>query len=240
MLRSALSLLGFLWLFFDLCPAALACSPHLEDIIESKTSLEDALNPYALDSQDPQVNFAIGKVYLAFSENGQWANLEKAVSHLKKAHKAFPKDPVITMYLGRAIGARALQVGPGLLTRLQWAREGFRYMDKALAAEKDCFLLRLYRGEAQLMAHPILRRQGRLQKDAAFMESFLESAEYATLSKELKARIQLFMGNYLSRKKSQQARGRGCWQKAISLAANSSFAQEAMARLDGTFENLGY
>ena len=124
--------------------------------------------------------------------------------------------------------------------RLKWAREGFKYMDRAVSLQNDDFYLRLLRGEAQLYAHPILRRGTRLDADAAAIRKFVADSRFNQLPAYHKARIHLFLGNYLEKKKQAQKEIHDHWQATITLAQNTPLGEEARARMEGTYVHLGF
>jgi len=208
--------------------------PRSSDLLKEQLRLQR-------QSQDsPELNLNLGVTFLSLADSTRWNYLDQAIVYLSKARSAQPEDPLVLMYLGRTMGARALNVEPSSWTRLSWAREGFKFMDKALAMDSQCFFLRLLRGESQLLAHPILRRGSRLDEDAAFMEAFTTQAPYMTLPDYQKARIQLFLGNYKDKRKKDPKITRAHWLSVVDLASSSPFATEALARMKGNFQSLGY
>ncbi len=188
----------------------------------------------------PELNLNLGVTYLNLADETRWEYLDQAIAYISKARSAQPKDPLVIMYLGRTMGARALNVKPSNLKRLSWAREGFKYMDQAVSLDSDCFYLRLLRGEAQLLAHPILRRGTRLDEDAKFVETFTHDTAYASLPNYQKARIQLFLGNYKEKRKKDSNQVQAHWRNAMTLAHGSPIGNEAKARMLGGFQSLGY
>ena len=201
--------------------------------------LANLLRDYEQGKKDTAQRFDIGRSYLELADTDHWEYLDKALEYLSQVGRVFPKDPVVMMLKGRAVGAKALKASANTLRRLGWARDGFKMMDKAVQLEKDCYYLRLLRAEAALMAHPVLRRAGRLQEDVKYLESFAKKAEFEVLPAHVKSRIALFMGNH-ARHLKHADKARDHWHHAIKLDATSPYATEARQRLDGTFRDLGY
>ena len=206
----------------------------------SDTDLNSQLQAYRKKQSDPDANMALGVTYMSLANASNWGYLDQAISHFDKASKGYGNDPLLLMFRGRAIGAKALNTKASTLKRLGWAREGFKLMDKATGRDSNCFLLRLMRGEAQLMAHPILRRSTRLDEDAIWLKRFTNSNKYKELPDFQKARLELFLGNYLEKRKKDASDMRRHWERAITLSTVSPWADEARARLTGSFRSLGY
>ena len=206
----------------------------------SKELLQQQLREYGDNITDPNANMSIGVSFMSLADTTNWDFLDRALTHFDKAAKTNGQDPLLLMFRGRAIGAKALNTDVSTLKRLGWAREGFKLMDKAAAKDPGCFLLRLMRGEAQLMAHPILRRGVRLDEDASWLERFSHGQSYEGLPDFQKSRIELFLGNYSEKRKKDIGTVQDHWKRAISLAGISPWADEARARLNGTYRNLGY
>ena len=192
-------------------------------------------------NQDPlnlKLRFEVSLDYLALGAPGRWDFFEKACVNLQEINKILPKNPLILIHLGRAFGARALNMEPSVWQRLRWAKTGFQFMDDAIKIDSDCFYLRLLRGEAQLLAHPILRRSSQLIEDFRYVSSFMKAPEFEILPNYQKARIYLFVGVCL--KKNRRKTFSEHWQQVLHLAPNSHYAKEAEMRLKGSFQSLGY
>lgn len=198
--------------------------------------LHNRLRAYRANPEDPNLWLQIARDYLDLATLDTWHYLDQAESFLKKVNQHAPKIPLVVMLLGRVEGARALDIKPSALTRLKWARKGFKYMDEAVRLAPSDQYLRLLRGEAQLLAHPVLRRGTTLLEDAATIEAGLEDfADNAYQS----ARAHLFLGSfYHKQKKSDEARKH--WRRAVELAMDTKVAQEAQGRLKGPFSSVGY
>lgn len=206
----------------------------------SSDLLREQLSRLASDPNDPKRHLAVGLAYLNRADTNHWEYLESAKEHLAAAKDAYPKDPFILMYLGRATGAQALNMKPSIYTRLKAARSGFRLMDMAVKLHPDCVFLSLLRGEAQLMAHPILRRGERLKKDANTIANFVKTEEFGRLSSYQQARMHLFLGGYLEKTKAANAEIQDQWQLAYEKAGDTDLGNEARARLQGHWESIGY
>ena len=189
---------------------------------------------------DPFRQLSLALVYLKQADSKRWDYLEIAKKHFSKAMDAFPSDPFVLMYLGRTTGAQALNMEPSVLSRLRLAREGFRLMDKAVKLKPDCMWLRLLRGEAQLMAHPILRRGDRLEEDAEAISVFMVSDQFAQLNKYQQAKMHLFLGCYYQKIKSDNEAIKSQWVLAQQKGSTTEVGTEAGARLSGRWQELGY
>jgi len=202
--------------------------------------LRDHLKAFRHNPSDDALKFEIGLDYMYLADASRWGFLEQACTFLEQVKAHYGEDPLVLMYLGRSIGARALDPEPQTIKRLKWAREGFKYMDRAVSLDDDDYYLRLLRGEAQLYAHPILRRGSRLDADAQVVKKFAGSSQFEALPDYQKARIHLFLGNYLQKKKKADDEVHDHWQATITLAQNTPLGKEARARLEGTYVHLGY
>lgn len=202
--------------------------------------LEEQLRLLASNPRNPKLHLAVGLAYLNRADTNHWEYLESAKEHLTAARDAYPKDPFILMYLGRATGAQALNLKPSIYTRLKAARSGFRLMDMAIKLHPDCVFLSLLRGEAELMAHPVLRRGERLRQDAETIANFIGSEEFSKLSEYQQARMHLFLGCFYEKTKASQAEIESQWRLAWNKAEGTDLGNEAKARLKGGWENIGY
>lgn len=202
--------------------------------------LKESMNRLKEDPKNISYHLVVAIAYLKQADPTKWDYLDKAKKHLKKAKAKFPNDPYILMYLGRATGAQALNLKPSVFTRLKLAREGFRLMDRAVKQKPDCMWLRLLRGEAQLMAHPILRRKERLRKDAAHIEKFTQAKEFKLLSPYQQAKLHLFMGCYLEKTKAEKSKYQTEWKLAAEKGGVTAIGKEAKARLGGQWQDIGY
>lgn len=189
---------------------------------------------------DALLLFEYGLALLENTDIYHWEYLDQALEHFQKAEKLMPNSPFITMYRGRALGAKALDMKPSVLSRLKWAREAFKLMDQAVDKMPESPILRLLRADAQLMAHPILRRSGKLKQDASKIESWMGSPEFQTWPATLQARFYLFTGCYLAKGETSQQQVHINWEKAMRLDPKSKTAAEAQARIAGTWVELGF
>lgn len=213
---------------------------QLDKAPRSQAHLEADLAHLALNPSDLKAIVEVGLSYFCVSESRDFDLLEQACTHLAQALDKTPQDAELLMHLGLATGARALDMKPSVLKRLKFAREGFRLMDKAVDLAPDCPYLRLLRGGAQLMAHPILRRGEALKKDAAAVTAFMASPAFQQLPEYQRARYHLFAGSFLDRERDSRDLAKEQWRLAADLGGESSIAGEAKARLLGTFNSLGY
>ncbi len=202
--------------------------------------LRHHLRQYQTDSENPELLLNIGIDYLNLANTSRWHYLDQAIVYLEKANELLPKDPVIMMYLGRTIGAQALNEQPSLLKRLKWAKMGYKLMDQAVDLKPECYFLRLLRGEAEVLAHPILRRGTKMREDAAFVQRFLTQNEFEQLPDYVKGRVHLFLGDYFKKIRSAESKTVSHWNNAIRLAQNTPLSEEAKARVDGTYISLGF
>ena len=202
-------------------------------------TLKDHLRQYRETPNDPHIWLEVGLDYLHLANGGKWAYLDQAATYLDMLVARYPKTPLALMLRGRVQGARALDSSPSTLTRLKWARQGFKQMDEAVKLDPADVYLRLLRGEAGLMAHPVLRRGDALEDDAARVAQFLKSSSFAQSAAWLQARVHLFLGNVAQRDKNA-ADARRHWELVRSLAADTALAEEAAHRLAGTFRTYGY
>jgi len=227
-----------------LCGAPIDRAHHLQHDLDEAPRTESTLQARlaAIDETpaDCGLMFQLALDFLSLVDTDHWHYLDNARDYLEKVLTDHPEDPLVTMYLGRAIGAKALNLGPSTLKRLQWAREGFRLMDEAVRRAPDDIYLRLLRAESQLLAHPILRRKRTLDKDAEALNGFLTSPALRDQPALFQARLHLFLGDYLGKKKKSEAAARTHWASAVQLASGTSIAGEARARMDGTWQNPGY
>lgn len=205
----------------------------------TKEELSEHLRSYRENPKDQALLLEIGRDYLELANEGEFHYLDQAVHFFRKVLAQNPKNPVILMFLGRAIGAKALDQDQATMTRLRWAREGFRYMDQSIDLDDNSLYLRLLRAEAQLLAHPILRRGSRLLKDHAFIQKFMKSTAFNEIPDFQKARVHLYMGNYQERKK-KNSEASDHWAEVIKLADNTPISDEARQRLEGSYRDLGY
>jgi len=238
------------FLFASACSGLLAAGPKptskkssisfkLDEGPRTKDTLEAHLRALKEDSDSCILQLELALDYLSLAGEQNWGYLTKAVEHLNKVRKYYPQDPIVLIHLGRAVGARSLDMKPSTLQRLRWARTGFKYMDTAVKLNSTDFYLRLLRAEAQLLAHPILRRGKALKEDINMLLHFADGTAFDPLPAFQKARFHLFLGNYQeAAKRSEQAREH--WQKAVSLAPGTPFADEATSRLENRFHSLGY
>lgn len=203
-------------------------------------SLEEEKRRYALDPDNPERHITLGFAYLKKADTTNWELLDQAKKHFAKVRKIYPKNSVVLMYLGRVTGAQALNMKPSTFTRLRLAREGFKLMDKAVNIAPDCVWLRLLRGEAQLMAHPILRRKERLKKDANKIMAFMADKQFDSLSPYQQAKLHLFLGCYYEKVKKDRKVILTQWQLAIEKGVGTVVAKEAQARLKGSWQSVGY
>lgn len=184
--------------------------------------------------------FEYGLAFLESADTYHWEYLDQALDYFEKAIAHFPDNPYITMYRGRALGAKALDMEPSVLTRLRWAREAFKLMDQAVSKQPDSPILRLLRADAQLMAHPILRRSGKLAQDAEMIETWMVSPQFKTWPAVLQARFHLFLGCFLDKQGKSRQQTLSNWQLAADLDPGSKTAEEAKARIAGTWVELGF
>lgn len=188
---------------------------------------------------DWKLPLRLGASLINLASQKHWDYLNEAVTLFRSAAERDPNDPYIKMFLGRAIGAQALNTDPSVLTRLKWAREGFKYMDEAVKTRPACFYLRLLRGSAQLMAHPILRRGDKLEEDAHLILKLTQTETFTSFDKLEQARFFLFLGNYQA-KKANKILARQFWQQAADLGEASQTSNEALARLNNNWQEVGY
>ena len=201
--------------------------------------LKQHLKLFRENPNDDHLLVEIGRDYLYLANTDKWHFLDQSANFLKQVVSRRPNDPVVLIYLGRAVGARALNQKPSTMTRLKWAREGFRHMDKAVKLDQNSFYLRLLRGEAQLMAHPILRRGARLDEDHRSILNYMEAGTYEQLPAYQKARTQLFLGNYYQHRKKRD-KAFHHWEQVVKVAEGTPFADEAKDRLKGSFKSVGF
>ena len=203
-------------------------------------TLYQQMRLFRADEKNADIQFQIGVTYLTIADPQHWEYVDQAITFFEEVHKIFPNDPLVMMYLGQATGARALNVEPSVFKRLRWVKDAYKYMDEAVRLEPDCFFLRLLRGESQILAHPVLRRGARLDEDAHFLSKFADSEQYRSLPPYQKARLQLFLGNYLEKRQKPKEQIHGHWQETIALASGTPYAKEAQERLQGAFKTIGY
>ncbi|CAM2007035.1 hypothetical protein [Acanthopleuribacter pedis] len=206
----------------------------------SEHHLEADLRHLHYNPADVKATVEVGLSYFSVSESRNFDFLARACGFLGEALAKSPGDAELTMHLGLATGARALDMKPTVFKRLKFAREGFRLMDKAVALAPDCPNLRLLRGGAQLMAHPILRRGETLKQDAGAVLAFMKSPSFERLPDYQRARYHLFAGSYSDRGQAGRTEAEAQWRLAADLGGDSAIAQEAQARLLGTFHSMGY
>lgn len=202
-------------------------------------TLKSHLRAYRANPEEPQIWLEVGQDYLSLANESKWHYLDQAASFFDRVIERFPKMPLALMLRGRVQGAKALDMKPSTLTRLKWARQGFKQMDAAVKLDTKDAYLRLLRAEAGLLAHPILRRGPLLEQDAKVIIAHLKSETFKQATPWLQARVHLFLGNYLQRqKKASEATSH--WQKVVDLAPGTKEGKEATRRLAGTFKSLGY
>jgi hypothetical protein len=196
----------------------------------------------ALDRQpeNPELQLSVGFGLLSQALVSDIKNFSKAAQHFQKAAERFPNDPVLMIYWGLATGAQALDMEPSILSRIKWAREGFKKMDQAVKLDPDNYLFRLFRGDAELKAHPVFRRGDLMESDARFLEDFMRKPAFETLLPHQKARLHLFMANYLAKKKQPKEKINAELAMAVQLGRGTSVAAEAQARLEGRWADLGF
>jgi tetratricopeptide (TPR) repeat protein len=192
------------------------------------------------DPNDGLLLFEYGLALLESADTYHWEFLDQALSYFQKAAEHFPDNPFILMLKGRALGAKALDMKPSVLSRLRWAREAFKLMDRAVEKDPDSPILRLLRADAQLMAHPILRRGDKLKQDAQKIEGWMISPEFKSWPGTLQARFHLFIGCYLEKLERSEQQVLLNWERAVALDPQSRTAAEATARIAGTWVDLGF
>ncbi len=202
--------------------------------------LNDHLAALKKNPGDFSMQLQVAMDYLALADDHKWNYLENAAGHLRKVLKAFPDNPFVSMQLGRAVGGRALDTQPSTFQRLRWAREGYKYMDRAVRLAPNDVFLRLLRAEAQLLSHPILRRHKPLQQDARRVRDFMTGDAFAGLPDMQKARMHLFVGNFLQKSDSSSREMFRHWELARVLGKDTPIAEEASARKMGRWQSVGY
>lgn len=217
-------------------PVGVQLNPDAQPRTDAR--LREHLKSHRQQPEDPALWMELGRDYLELATMQSLHYLDHAAEYFDKVLARYPRSAGALMMRGRVQGARALDQKPSSLTRLRWARHGFKLMDEAVSLEPKNAYLRMLRGEASLMAHPILSRGKSLEEDAARVEDALRQGA-AGLADFAKARLNLFVGNYYQRR-GQLAKAREHWQTAIGLAAETQLAKEASQRLNGSFRGLGY
>lgn len=202
--------------------------------------LKQHLRQYQTDSENPVLLLNIGIDYLNLASTSRWYYLDRALIYLEKANQLLPNDPLILMYQGRTIGAQALNQRPSLLKRLKWAKQGYKLMDQAVDLKPNCFFLRLLRGEAEILAHPILRRSTKMREDGAFVQHFLLGKVFQRQPDYLKGRMHLFLGDYCKKIRISESVTVSHWNNAMRLARNTPLSDQARARMNGTHVSLGF
>ena len=209
-------------------------SPRTESMLQEH--IQGALeNP-----ENIQLLWELGMDYLELASPARWEYLDQASGFFQRLAQRLPDHPFVKMYMGRCLGAQALNMAPPVYKRLKWAKAGFKYMDQAVALDPDCAFLRLLRGEAALMAHPFLMRGSKLDEDAAFVTRLVSTSAFDRLPEYQKARVHLFLGDYLNKKKQAPEEIHQHWSKAIEYAHDTAIASSARQRLEGKFTSLGY
>ncbi len=233
--------LGFLWSVVGVNllangPADVQLGPDSQPRTEAL--MREHLKSQHKQPNDPALWMELGRDYLELATLQSLNYLDHAAEYFDKVLARYPRAAGALMLRGRVQGARALDQKPSSLTRLRWARQGFKLMDEAVSLDPKNAYLRLLRGEASLMAHPILTRGSSLDEDAKRVDEYLRQGA-AGLADFAKARLHLFLGNYYQRR-SQAVKAREHWQTAIGLAAETQLAKEASQRISGSFRGLGY
>lgn len=162
---------------------------------------------------------------------------QRAEAHLKKAHVAQERDTAISMALGVAMAAQALDQNRRLPFRYLLARNGFALMDDAVTRAPDSMPLRLQRGMAELYAHKVLQREKILDADAAWLERYLDAPDPRISNLDL-AGIHLFLGRYLEKMGGPIAEIQAHFRAARDLAPTTDWGEEARRRLAGTWIEL--
>lgn len=145
---------------------------------------------------DAQLQRTLGTVFQVLSPPDNWAFLDQAIIHLERALELMPGDPQTLMYLGQATAAKAQNPKVMLLAKLQLARKGFKLMDASVEGASRNLSLRILRGNASMLAPPILRRADPLKADHAFITRATEQADTPA---HLKVLGLIFLGDHAHR-----------------------------------------
>ncbi|CAM2067702.1 hypothetical protein SCOR_20130 [Sulfidibacter corallicola] len=251
----SVQVLAFLWLATyppnhgHQCPQSEYLQPSLEQEkllftldISQRTlgKLSQDLETLRQTPHNAALNVEVGLDYLTIANSENFTFLARAVEHFEIARLEHPSEATLLMYLGLATGSQALDMAPSVMKRLKLARQGFKYMDQAVAKAPNCVYLRMLRGTAQLLAHPVLRRAAALKEDADRVKAFMGSPEFERLPDFQKAKYHLFLGSFLGRDKKEDGEARQHWEQALLLAKESHVGREAASRLAGSHESVGY
>lgn len=217
-------------------PEAVRLGPDTQPRTEAL--MREHLKQQRKQPNDPALWMELGRDYMELATLQSMEYLDHAAEYFDKVLARYPRAAGAMMMRGRVQGARALDQKPSSFTRLRWARQGFKLMDEAVSLDPKDVYLRLLRGEASLMAHPILTRGNSLDEDAKRVEEYLRQGA-VNLADFTKARLHLFLGNYFQRR-NLVTKARDHWQAAIGLAAETHLAKEASQRINGSYRSLGY
>ena len=84
---------------------------ELDDRPRSEEQLKEHLRAYRKDPTNLLLQMQIGLDYLYLADPSRWGFLEQAYTFFEKVKIDKGEDPLVLMYLGRSIGARAPRPG---------------------------------------------------------------------------------------------------------------------------------
>ena len=203
--------------------------------MREKTVLEGVIKEYEgllrARPNDPQALKALGIAYHNLGAQKASGAVAKAVKYLEQARALLPGDAEVLAYFGssRTMVARD-SWNP--ITKLSAVREGAKLIDMAVAKDPDNVTVRFVRTNNSLKLPRVFNRAHYAKSDLRHLLTLSapEGGKAMMFSPQMIAEIHFKLGEIYKGEDEEQL-AKDHWTKAVEIAPNSEWGQEARKRL---------
>lgn len=193
--------------------------------------LENNLQSLKKNPDDTELQLQTGIIYQTLSPPDRWEFLDHAIALFEQAQPNSQHRPEFWMYLGLSKAAKAKNPKVNMFKKLNLAKEGFSYMDKAIELDANNLSLRLLRAKASLIAPGILGRSESLSKDYTFIKQ--QSLQTEAVPLHLLAMSYIFLGDHAHRKSDDPQQAADYYKRAVKAGMGTPWEEKAGQRLRG-------
>jgi len=203
--------------------------------MHEREALEAAVKEYEevlrARPNDPRALKALGIVFHNLGAQKVSGAAARAVKYLEHARVLLPTDAEVLAYLGSATTMVARDSW-NPITKVSAVRDGAGLMDMAVALDPDNVVVRFVRAINSLKLPRFFNRAHYAKADLQHLLelSVSEGGQATRFSPEMLAEIHLKLGG-IYKDENEETLAKEHWAKAVELAPNSEWGQEAKKRL---------
>ncbi len=196
--------------------------------LREETALKQLINAEQSTAKTPVQQKRLGIAWHNLAVLEESGAAEKAFNILKPLRKELPKDYEVLAYLGSSQTMIARDSW-NPVTKISYANKGITLLDKAVSKDKDNVVIRVIRMNNSLALPGFLGRSEKVKPDLEYSLKLFNTTEVPA---ETSSEVYLKMGQLLL-EQGEKEQAQAYFKKAIEIAPNSVWAQQARDAMNG-------